>query len=144
LLVILGACGGAPRAPGCEAEATTSLAMREAFAVIGERGGMRRVPGNPDRLVNSQGDTVHLTAGGGHMWVRTGDERGAAILEHVRTTGHDPDAGTWTCAAGFVVTFLVDRPDGIVRSPIEYRSELTPPPGPHQHVVRVVLAHPGG
>ncbi|HYW13740.1 MAG TPA: hypothetical protein VE871_17390 [Longimicrobium sp.] len=85
-----------------------------------------------------------LTPGGGHMWVRTGDERGATILENVRTTGRDRDAGAWTCAADFVVTFLVDRPDGTVRGPIEYRSELTPPTGPRQHVVRVVLAGPGG
>ncbi len=141
-LLALAACGGA-QAPGCDAESTTSLAMREALAVIGERGGMRRVPSNPDQLLDSEGDTVHLTPGGGHMWVRTADGKGVAVLENVRPTRRDPQAGPRTCAADFVLTFF-DTPDGTLRGPIEYRSEITQGPGPREHVVRVVLAGPGG
>ncbi len=118
--------------------------MREAFSVIGERGGMRRVPGNPDQLISSQGNTVSLNAGGGRMWVSSIDTRAVGALENVRTTGRNGQAGTWTCAADFVLTSLRDEPDPVLRGPIEYRSEITQGPGPREHVVRVILTGPGG
>ena len=104
---------------------------------------MRRVPGRPDRLISSAGDSVYLTPGGGHMWFRSRGVQGVATLENVRSTGRDRSAGAWTCAADFVLAPMGEAPGEIIRGPIEYRSEVTEGRGPRRHAVRVIPAGPG-
>lgn len=133
--VLLAACAGRS-APGCDAEPTRELAIREAIKTVSTRGGSREVPGRPDLLVSSGGDTSRFVLLNGRVNMHTGQGTVTAILENVQTTGRDRESGGWTCGGEMLMADLSAAGSPLPAVPISYTSALTEG-GRHTVEVRV-------
>jgi hypothetical protein len=123
LAAALAACDGAS-APACEAPETRAMAAQRALTTIATRGGSREVPGNPDLLVTSGGDTVRFTTRGQEVLMTTGEDQVVATLAGIDTVAHERSDGSWSCSADLIAVNPLAPSRSLPRIPISYTSAL--------------------